>query len=51
MPLSFAVTFIIPFASISKLTSIYGTPLGAAGIPTKSNVPKDLLSEAISRSP
>jgi len=31
-------------ASISKLTSIYGTPLGAGGIPVKSNLPNKWLS-------
>jgi hypothetical protein len=35
-----ALTFIIPLASISKVTSIYGTPLGAGGIPVRSNLPK-----------
>ena len=33
LPLSFAVTLKIPFASISNVTSIWGTPLGAEGIP------------------
>ena len=32
MPLSFAETCNIPFASISKVTSIWGTPLGAGAI-------------------
>ena len=39
-----ALTFKIPFSSISKVTSIYGTPLGAGGIPSKLNLPKILLS-------
>lgn len=39
VPLSIAETFIIPFSSISKLTSIYGTPLGEGGIPSKWNLP------------
>jgi hypothetical protein len=30
---SFAETLIMPLASISKVTSICGTPLGAGGIP------------------
>jgi hypothetical protein len=34
---STAETFKIPFSSISKVTSIYGTPLGAGGIPSKLN--------------
>jgi len=39
VPLSTAETFKIPLASISKVTSIYGTPLGAGGIPSKLNLP------------
>jgi len=39
-----ACTFIILLASISKVTSIYGTPLGAFGIPVRSNLPKRWLS-------
>jgi len=38
-PLSIAETYKIPLASISKVTSIYGTPLGAFGIPVRSNLP------------
>jgi hypothetical protein len=49
--LSLAEIFTIPLASISKVTSIYGTPLGAGAIPPKSKFPKSLLSEAISLSP
>ena len=49
--LSFAVTFTMPLASMSKVTSICGTPRGAAGRPTRSNWPSTLLSAAISRSP
>jgi hypothetical protein len=37
--LSFADTFKIPFASISKVTSICGLPLGAFGIPPNSKSP------------
>jgi hypothetical protein len=37
--LSVALTFIIPFSSISKVTSTYGTPLGAGAIPSKLNFP------------
>src|SRR3989344_121464 len=51
VPKSLAETFTIPFASISNVTSICGIPLGAGGIPIKSNLPKDLLSVAISLSP
>jgi hypothetical protein len=49
--LSAAVTFKIPLASISKVTSIYGTPLGAGGIPSKLNLPKLWLSLVIGLSP
>ena len=45
--LSWAETFIIPLASISKVTSICGTPLGAGGIPYKLNVPNIWLSLVI----
>merc|ERR1719250_413015 len=38
--LSQALTLRIPFASTSKVTSICGTPLGAGGIPVKSNLPR-----------
>jgi len=41
----------IPFSSISKVTSIYGTPLGAGGTPSKLNLPKLLLSLVIYLSP
>ena len=51
MALSLALTCTIPLASISKVTSIYGTPLGAGGIPVKSNYPNNLLSLANSLSP
>ena len=44
VPLSVAETFMIPFSSISKATSICGTPLGAGGIPSKLNLPRMLLS-------
>jgi len=39
VPLSYADTYKIPLASISKVTSIYGVPLEAGGIPLKSNFP------------
>ena len=32
--LSWAVIFIIPFSLMSKVTSIWGTPRGAGGIPS-----------------
>ena len=51
VPLSFAETLTIPLASISKVTSICGTPLGAGAIPTSSKLPNILLSVAISLSP
>ena len=46
-----ADTFTIPFASISKVTSICGTPLLAGRIPSRRNWPRVLLSRANSRSP
>ena len=49
--LSFAVTFKIPLASTSKLTSICGIPRGAGGMLSKMKRPRDLLSAAIARSP
>ena len=49
--LSFAVTFKIPFASISKVTSIWGTPLGAGGMSANWNLPISLLSGYIGLSP
>jgi hypothetical protein len=48
---SLALTCTIPLASMSKVTSIWGTPRGAGGMPTRSNWPSMLLSPAISRSP
>jgi len=48
---SFADTWRIPSASISNLTSICGTPLGAGGIPESWNLPRELLSFANGRSP
>jgi len=49
--LSTALTFMIPFSSISKETSIYGTPLAAGAIPSKLNLPKMWLSLVIYLSP
>ncbi len=49
--LSLAVTLTMPLASMSKVTSICGTPRGAGGMPCRSKRPSDLLSAAISRSP
>ena len=43
VPLSLAVTLIIPLASISKVTSICGIPLGAGGIPTSWKRPSELF--------
>jgi len=39
VPLSYAPTAKIPLASISKVTSIYGTPQAAGVIPVTSNFP------------
>ena len=41
----------MPLASMSKATSICGTPRGAGGRPVSSNMPSFLLYGAISRSP
>ena len=49
--LSLAETLTMPLASMSKVTSIWGTPRTAGGMPTRSNWPNTLLSAAISRSP
>ena len=43
LTLSFALTLIIPSASMSKVTSTCGTPLGAGSIPSRLNSPNDLL--------
>ena len=51
VPLSLAETCTIPLASMSNVTSIWGTPLGAGGMPMSENWPSILLSFAISRSP
>ena len=48
---SLADTCTIPFASISKVTSICGTPAGALLIPLRRKVPRSLLSLANCRSP
>ena len=42
--LSFADTFRMPLASMSKVTSICGMPRGAGGMPSRLNWPSDLLS-------
>ncbi len=49
--LSAAVTLMMPLASISKVTSTCGTPRGAGGMPSRMNLPSDLLSAAMGRSP
>ena len=51
VPKSFADTFTIPLASMSKVTSICGIPLLAGGIPSRRNCPSVLLSLANWRSP
>ena len=43
VPMSFAVTWMIPFASMSKATSTCGIPRGAGGMPTSWNLPSVLL--------
>src|SRR5208282_4922104 len=49
--LSWADTWTIPLASMSKVTSICGIPRGAGGRSTSWNLPSVLLYIAISRSP
>ena len=49
--LSIAETETMPLASTSNETSICGTPRGAGGIPTNSNLPRLRLPLEISRSP
>ena len=51
VPRSLAVTLIIPFASMSNLTLICGTPLGAGGISVRLKLPSDTLSATIGLSP
>mmetsp|Transcript_42832 Transcript_42832/g.119214 ORF Transcript_42832/g.119214 Transcript_42832/m.119214 type:complete len:354 (-) Transcript_42832:361-1422(-) len=48
---SFAETERMPSRSISKVTSILGTPAGAGGMPSSLKVSNFLLSAAIGRSP
>src|ERR1700761_5365373 len=49
--LSFALTFRMPFASISNVTSICGTPRGAGMMPPSLNLPSVRFCEARGRSP
>ena len=49
--LSFADTFRMPFASMSKLTSTCGMPRGAGGMSARSKRPSDLFCDACLRSP
>mmetsp|Transcript_56878 Transcript_56878/g.160538 ORF Transcript_56878/g.160538 Transcript_56878/m.160538 type:complete len:210 (+) Transcript_56878:487-1116(+) len=49
--LSWPLTDKMPLASRSNVTSIWGTPLGAGGMPPRRNSPRKLLSLAIARSP
>ena len=49
--LSRADTLRIPLASMSNVTSIWGTPRGAGGMSARSKRPSDLFAEEISRSP
>src|SRR5579871_5834058 len=51
VPRSLAETLTMPLASMSKVTSICGTPRGAGAMPASSNMPSFLLYAAISRSP
>jgi hypothetical protein len=49
--LSAAETLRMPLASMSKVTSTWGTPRGAGGMPESSNLPRRLLSFVRARSP
>ena len=49
--LSFAETFRMPLASMSKVTSICGMPRGAGRMPSRMKRASDLFSPAIGRSP
>ena len=49
--MSRAETLTMPLESMANVTSICGTPRGAGGMPTSSNLPSDLFSAAIWRSP
>ena len=51
VPLSFAETWTIPLTSMSKVTSICGTPRRAGAMPPNWKLPSVLLSLAIGRSP
>ncbi len=48
---SFAVTCTMPLASMSKVTSIFGTPRGAGGRPVSSKLPSGWFCDHIWRSP
>ena len=41
----------MPLASMSKVTSIWGTPLLAGGMPSRTNLPREVLSAAMGLSP
>jgi hypothetical protein len=43
VPRSLAETLTMPLASMSKVTSIWGTPRGAGGMPTSWKLPSSLL--------
>jgi hypothetical protein len=49
--MSRAETLTMPFESMANVTSIWGTPRGAGGMPTSSKRPSERFSAAISRSP
>mmetsp|Transcript_16090 Transcript_16090/g.54664 ORF Transcript_16090/g.54664 Transcript_16090/m.54664 type:complete len:212 (-) Transcript_16090:1041-1676(-) len=48
---STADTLRMPFASMSNVTSIWGTPRGMGGMPSRWNLPSRLLSRVMERSP
>ena len=49
LPFSTAETFKIPSELISKVTSIWGTPRGAGGMPVRSNLPKEIFNNSCSK--
>ena len=51
VPRSFAVTLMIPLASMSNFTSIWGVPRGAGGRSVRLKLPSETLSAAMGLSP
>ncbi len=51
VPRSLADTCTMPLASMSKVTSMRGTPRGAGAMPVSSNLPSRVFSAVMARSP